>query len=388
MIPIKYSIRNFATRKLTTGVTVAGIALVVFVFAAVLMMAYGIKKTLAQTGSPDNVKVVRKASNGEISSIVTGDIANIILTLPYPKKNAQGKPVASLEPVVIINLDKKEGGLSNITVRGVSPEVKELRPQVVISEGRYFEPGSRELIVGRSINERFANTKIGDKIKFAGDFWTVVGIYDTDGSGFDSEIWGDGLQMLDAFNRPAAFSSVTFKVDDASILPTIRGVFENDKRLNQFEVKIETDYYAEQSEGLAMFIQILGIFITVVFSLGSIIGAAITMYASVANRTVEIGTLRALGFKRRSVLTAFLIESLFIAFVGGIIGVALASLLQFFSISTLNFQSFSELEFKFALSPDIVIISVIFSLVMGIVGGFLPAVRAARLNIVNALRGS
>lgn len=388
MIPIKYSIRNFATRKLTTGVTVAGIALVVFVFAAVLMMAYGIKKTLAQTGSTDNIKVVRKASNGEISSIVTGDIANIILTLPYPKKNDQGKPVASLEPVVIINLDKKGGGLSNITVRGVSPEVKELRPQVVITEGRYFAPASRELIVGRSINERFANTKLGDKIKFAGDFWTVVGIFDTDGSGFDSEIWGDALQMLDAFNRPAAYSSITFKVDDASILPTIKSVFENDKRLNQFEVKIESEYYAEQSEGLAMFIQILGIFITVVFSLGSIIGAAITMYASVAGRTVEIGTLRALGFKRRSVLTAFLIESLFIAFVGGMIGVALASTLQFFSISTLNFQSFSELEFRFALSPDIVITSIIFSLVMGIVGGFLPAVRASRLNIVNALRGS
>lgn len=388
MIPIKYSIRNFATRKLTTGVTVAGIALVVFVFAAVLMMAYGIKKTLAQTGSTDNIKVVRKASNGEISSIVTGDIANIILTLPYPKKNAQGKSVASLEPVVIINLDKKGGGLSNITVRGVSPEVKELRPQVVITEGRYFAPASRELIVGRSINERFANTKLGDKIKFAGDFWTVVGIFDTDGSGFDSEIWGDALQMLDAFNRPAAYSSITFKVDDASILPTIKSVFENDKRLNQFEVKIESEYYAEQSEGLAIFIQILGIFITVVFSLGSIIGAAITMYASVAGRTVEIGTLRALGFKRRSVLTAFLIESLFIAFVGGMIGVALASTLQFFSISTLNFQSFSELEFRFALSPDIVITSIIFSLVMGIVGGFLPAVRASRLNIVNALRGS
>ncbi|MCC6549681.1 MAG: ABC transporter permease, partial [Ignavibacteriaceae bacterium] len=334
MIPIKYSIRNFATRKLTMGVTVAGIALVVFVFAAVLMMAYGIKKTLAETGSPDNIKVVRKASNGEISSIVTSDVANIILTLPYPKKNGQGKPIASLEPVVIINLDKKEGGLSNITVRGVSPEVKELRPQVVITEGRYYEPGSRELIVGRSINERFANTNIGDKIKFAGDFWTVVGIYDTDGSGFDSEIWGDGLQMLDAFNRPAAYSSITFKVEDASVLPTIKSVFENDKRLNQFEVKIESEYYAEQSEGLAMFIQILGVFITVVFSLGSIIGAAITMYASVANRTVEIGTLRALGFKRRSVLTAFLIESLFIAFVGGMIGIALASTLQFFSIST------------------------------------------------------
>lgn len=388
MIPIKYSIRNFSTRKLTTGVTVAGIALVVFVFAAVLMMSFGIQKTLKATGSDDNIKIVRKASNGEISSIIPGEAANIILTMPYPLLNKEGKPIASLEPVVIINLEKIGGGLSNVTVRGVSPEVKDLRPEVKMLEGRYMTPGTRELMVGRSINERFKGASIGNTIKFAGDLWTVVGIFDTDGSGFDSEVWGDGLQLLDAFNRPATYSSITFKVADSSVRSTINSVLANDKRLNQFEAKIEKDFFAEQSEGLAMFINILGIFITIVFSLGSTIGAAITMYASVSNRTIEIGTLRALGFKRRSILTAFMFESLFISIVGGLIGVALASLLQFFSISTLNFQSFSELEFRFAMNPGIVIGSLIFSMFMGILGGFLPAVRASRLNIVNALRGN
>ncbi|HTY35976.1 MAG TPA: ABC transporter permease [Bacteroidota bacterium] len=386
-IPLNYTVRNLGTRRLTTGITVLGIALVVFVFSAVLMMAYGVQKTLVATGSDENVLVSRKAANGEISSIVDRETANIILTLPHIAKTADGKPIASGEPVVVINLDKYGGGVSNVTVRGVSPQVFTLRPQVKLKEGRMFNWGSRELITGTAIEKHFAGSKIGDLVKFAGDNWTVVGIFDSDGSGFDSEMWGDSQQLLDAFNRNA-FSTLTFRLDRPDAMPEFKAAFDKDPRLQQFEPKIEKRFFEEQSELMAGFIKILGIFITVIFSSGATIGAMITMYAAVANRTVEVGTLRALGFRRRSVLAAFLTESLLLSLIGGLVGLFFASGLQFFTISTLNFGSFSELAFSFALSPSIVVSSLSFALLMGLIGGFLPSVRAARLNIVNALRSS
>jgi putative ABC transport system permease protein len=385
-IPFKYTVRNFKTRKLTTVITIAGIALVVFVFAAVLMMAYGIQKTLVSTGSPDNIKIVRKAANGEISSIISGDTQGIIKSLPYIAKSADGTPIISTEPVVIINLEKSNGGVSNITVRGVSNTVKELRPQMKIIQGRMFRWGVRELIVGQSIERQFSGAQIGSMVKFAGDNWKIVGVFSTEGSGFDSELWGDGVQLLNAFNRGSSVSSVTLKLDNIQHYDAFIKAFNKEQRLQQFEAKPEQKYFEEQSEIMAGFIRILGLFITVIFSFGATIGAMITMYAAVANRTVEVGTLRALGFSRRSILTAFLTESLFIALLGGVIGLTLASLLQFISISTLNFNSFSELAFSFALSPPIIGWTLFFAVLMGFIGGFLPSVRAARLNIVNALR--
>ncbi len=386
MLPIRYTLRNFGARKLTTGITVTGIALVVFVFAAVLMMAYGIQKTLKQTGSEDNVHITRKSSSGEITSIIPGDVQNIIKTLPYIATRSDGKPVISMEPVVIINLDIKSGGMSNVTVRGVSEPVFDLRPQVKVTKGRMFRWGARELIVANGIQKKFQNANIGDKLKIAGDYWTVVGIMDAGGSGFDSEVWGDEVQLLSAFNRGTTVSVVTFKMKDKSDYAKVTEAFRTDKRLLEFEPEIEQTYYEKQSEAMSMFIKILGLVVTVIFSIGATIGAMITMYAAVANRTVEIGTLRALGFKRRTVLTAFLTESVMISVLGWLIGIALASVLSFFNISTINFASFSEVQFSFALKPSIVIISLIFSLLMGFIGGFLPAFRAARLNIVNALR--
>jgi len=385
-IPFKYTIKNFTSRKLTTFITIFGVALVVFVFTAVLMMAYGIQKTLKATGQPDNVIVTRKAANGEISSLVDGETQDIVRTLPHIAVDKNGKQIISKEPVVIINLEKLSGGMSNVTVRGVSDVVFELRPQVKIIEGKMFRFGLRELIVGSGVTGRFKGAAIGDEVKFAGDSWKIVGIFDSDGSGFDSEMWGDSQALLNAFNRGSTVSSVTLKLDDASNFDDFKKQFEFDKRLQQFEPKIEQQYFEEQSEFMAAFIRIIGIVITVIFSFGAMIGAAITMYAAVANRTVEVGTLRALGFKRRSILIVFLIESLVIAISGGLIGIFLASFLQFFNISTLNFQSFSELAFSFSLSPTIIMTSLIFAIIMGIVGGFLPSVRASRLKIVNALR--
>lgn len=386
-VPYKYMIKNFNTRKLTTIITIGGIALVVFVFAAVLMMAYGVEKTLISTGSPENVKVQRKSSQGEISSLIDGDTQNIIKSLPHIAKEANGTPIFSAEPVVVINLDKKGGGVSNITVRGVSPVVLDLRPQLKIVEGKMFNPLLRELIVGKSITDKFEGAEVGSKIKFAGDYWLVVGKFEADGSGFESELWGDASQLLNAFNRGNTVSTITLKLDNINSFDAFKSSFAADKRLHEYEVMSEKRFFEMQSEILAMFIRILGTFITVIFSFGAIIGAAITMYAAVSNRTIEIGTMRSLGFSRKSILTVFVTEALLISLIGATVGLFLASFLQLITISTLNWNSFADLSFSFALNPSIIISCLLFAALMGLVGGFFPAVRASRLNIVKALRG-
>lgn len=387
-VPFKYTTRSLKTRKLTTIITMSGIAMVVFVFAAVLMMAYGVEKTLVATGSKDNVMVLRKSSQGEISSIVDGETQNIVRTLPYIAKNETGAQIISAEPVVIINLEIKDGGMSNVTVRGVSSLVTKLRPQIKIIEGRMHNPSLRELIVGKSINKKFKGAQIGSVVRFAGDNWKVVGLFEANGSGFESEMWGDANQLLNAFNRSNAVSTMTVKLDNILNYDKFKRAFETDRRLQQFEVMTEQRFFEMQSEFLAIFIRILGTFITIIFSFGATIGATITMYAAVANRTIEIGTMRSLGFSRRSILTVFVTESLLIALIGAGIGLLLASFLQFFSISTLNWNSFADLTFSFSLNPSIIFSCLIFAVAMGLIGGFLPAVRAARLNIVSALRGS
>jgi putative ABC transport system permease protein len=385
-IPLKYILRSSVSRRLTTVITILGVALVVFVFSAVLMMANGVQKTLRSTGSDDNLIVVRKAALSEIMSIIDREAAGIMVNLPQVMRFPDGTPMSSKEVVVIINLNKLgSAGISNVTVRGVEEAAFQLRPQVRIVEGRTFRWGSREVIAGAGITHRFAGAQIGEKVKFGGDFWTVVGIFDSEGSGFDSELWGDLDQIADAFKR-SSLSTVTLRLKNPDDFSEVASAFESDNRLQYFVPKREKRFFEEQSEMMAKFIRILGIFITVIFSTGATIGAMITMYGAVANRTVEIGTLRALGFFRRSILLAFLIESLALSLGGGLLGLGIASLLQFFTISTLNFGSFSELAFSFAISPGIVAISLGFSLLMGLIGGFLPAIGAARLNIVQALR--
>jgi len=385
-IPIRYVLRSSSSRRLTTVITMLGIALVVFVFTAVLMMANGIQKTLRSTGSDDNVMVARKAAASEIMSIIDREAAGIVTNMPQVARAADGRPLSSKEVVVIINLAKLHAeGISNVTVRGVEEAAFQLRPQVRIVEGRMFKWGAREIIAGAGITQRFAGAQIGERIKFGGDLWNVVGIFDTEGSGFDSEIWGDLNQVADAFKRQS-LSTVTFRIKNPDDLNDLVNAYEADNRLQYFIPKREKKFFEEQSEMMAKFIRILGLFVTVIFSTGATIGAMITMYGAVANRTVEIGTMRALGFYRRSILLAFLAEALVLSFAGGALGLGLASLLQFFTISTLNFGSFSELAFSFALSPSIVATSLGFSLLMGLIGGFLPAVRAARLDIIQALR--
>lgn len=387
-VPLKYMMSGFRRRTLTTFITVAGFALVVFVYTAVLMMSYGVEKTLASGGSENNAVIARRSSQGEISSIITGEAVNVIATLPHIAKGNNGQPLLSAEPVVVINLYKRNGGMSNVSVRGVDPAAFELRGQIQLVEGRTFESGSREVIVGKAITERFDGAQMGSRIRFANDEWIVVGVMDAEGTAFESEIWGDAKQLQAAFNRQNSVSTIAVRMADGVSIESFRKAFDEDKRLNQYEPKTEVSFYKEQSEGLATFISVLGTAITIIFSMGAIIGAVITMHTTVATRTREIGTLRAVGFRRRSVLGTFLLESLLISATGGAIGVALSSFLQFFSISTINFNSFSELAFSFSISPAIIVDSMVFALLMGLLGGFFPSIRAARLKIVDALRNA
>ena len=384
-IPVSYSFRNLWTRRLTTVFTASGMALVIFVFAAILMLAEGLRKTLVETGSHDNVVVIRKAAATEVQSGIDRLPASIVEIQPEIASGPHGRTLAAKELVVLINLQKRGSAKpGQVVIRGITETSLILRPQVKLAEGRLPRPGSSELIAGMSIARRFQGGGVGETLRFSMRDWTVVGIFDAGNTGFNSEIWGDVDQLMQAFRRPV-YSSVIFRLRDASAFEAIKKRIEEDPRLT-LEAKRETRYYADQSEMMSKFLRILGISLTVIFSLGAIIGAMITMYSSVANRTAEIGTLRALGFQRRNILYAFMLEAMLLGLVGGFVGLFFASFLQLFTISTLNFQTFSELAFSFSLTFDIALNAILFSLIMGFVGGVLPAVRAARLNIIDALR--
>jgi putative ABC transport system permease protein len=386
-IPLSYIARNLMARKLTTLLTAGGMALVVYVFATVLMLAAGLRETLVGTGQPDNVIVIRKGSQTEVQSGVDRVSAAIVESLPQIATGPDGAKLLSKEPVVLINLPKRETGKpSNVVIRGVTSHGLTLRPQVKLVEGRMFRPGTSEIVAGRAVAEGFRGAAIGETLRFAQRDWTVVGVFDAGRTGFNSEIWGDAEQLLQSFRRQA-FSSVIFRLVDADRFDDVKRDIEGDQRL-QLEVKRESQFYADQSEQLAKFISYLGTTISIIFSIGAIIGAMITMYASVASRTGEIGTLRALGFSRTAILVAFLGEALLLGLVGGIVGLIGASFMQAVPISTTNFQTFAEIAFHFTLTPQIIATSLAFSLVMGFIGGFLPAARAARMKIVDALRAA
>jgi ABC-type lipoprotein release transport system permease subunit len=384
---LSYSIRNLYTRKLTTVLTAAGMTLVVFVFAAILMLAQGLQKTLVETGSYDNVIVIRKASSTEVQSGIDRLQAAVIEAEPEVARGADAKLLLAKELLVLVTLPRRNSPKrSNVPVRGIGAGSLALRPQVRLVEGRLPHLGSLEIIAGKSVAERFTGGGLGETLHLGLYNWTIVGIFDAGTTAFNSEVWGDGEQLMQAFRRPV-FSSVIFKLRDPSKFEAVRQRLEGDPRLT-VDVKQEIRYYLEQSEMMAKFLRVLGISLTIIFSLGATIGAMITMYAAVATRTGEIGTLRALGFRRTSILAAFLFEALFLGLISGCVGLLLASLMQFFTISTLNFQTFSELAFTFVLSPGIALSALSFSVVMGFVGGVLPALRAARMEIVEALRAA
>ncbi|MYM85581.1 FtsX-like permease family protein [Rugamonas sp. FT82W] len=386
-IPLSYVARNLWARRLTTTLTGAGLALVVFVFATVLMLDEGLRNTMVTTGEYDNVILIRRSADTEVQSGVDRTQASIAASHPAIARGADGQPLLSKETVVLISLNKRGSAKpSNVIIRGISPRGLMLRPQVKLTAGRMFRPGASEIIAGASIARRFEGAGIGETLRFGQREWTVVGLFDAGNSGFDSEIWGDADQLMPAFRRNA-YSAMVLRLADTSLFDGFKKDIESDQRLT-LDAKREQTFYSDQSKALSTFISVLGLILSIIFSIGAMIGATITMYASVANRVGEIGTLRALGFQRRSILAAFLAESMLLAVLGGALGLACASLMQFLSFSTTNFQSFSELAFGFRLTPAIVVKTLMFSLAMGMVGGFLPALRAARMKIVDALRAA
>ena len=384
---LAYSLRNLRVRKLTTALTAGGMALVVFVYAAVLMLDSGLKQTLVSTGEDTNVIIVRRSAEVEIQSMVERQQARIIEGEPQVIIGAEGTPLVSKEVVVLIALPKLgTQQMSNIAIRGVGTAALSMRPQVQLTEGRMFRPGSNEIVIGKALVGRFEGFDLGSSLKFAQREWQIVGRFNAGGSGFDSEIWGDSEQLMQSFRRDA-YSSVVVQLADRTGFDAFKKRLEADPRLT-IEAKRERVFYEEQSRLLSGLIRILGITLSVMFSIGAVIGATITMYAAVASRMMEIGVLRALGFRRSTILITFLAEALFIGLVGWVVGLSLASLMMLVKISTLNWSSLSELAFQFVLTPMIVLQTLIFALAMGFLGGFLPAVRAARMKIVNALRAA
>jgi ABC-type antimicrobial peptide transport system permease subunit len=372
----------------TSTLTILGVALVVFVFAGVLMLSHGIRTTLIAAGYDDNVVVIRKASQTEVQSIIPYDQAQIVQTSPEIATGSDSKLLFTNEIYVLISLTNRTDSSkqANLVARGVTPNSFVLRPNLKLLQGRMWKDAGSEVIAGKSAAERFVGCGLGEKVRFGARDWTVVGIFDANKSGFDSEIWGDINQFSDDFRRPV-YSSLTFRLANLAQFQPLKDRLENDRRLT-VELFREKEYYANQSRTITTFINITGTVISIVFSLGAIVGAMITMYASVANRTKEIGTLRALGFSRFSILTVFFVESVFISLAGGALGVIAAYFLRWLQVSTTNWDTFSEVAFNFSMSAQIAVDAIIFAVVMGIIGGFLPAVRASRLKIVESLRAA
>lgn len=349
------------------------------------MLDSGLKRTLVATGEDTNVIFVRRAAEVEIQSLIDRQQARIIESQPEVVTGAEGVPLVSKEVAVLIARQRrKTKQASNILIRGVGPAALAVRPQVRLAEGRMFRPGSNEIIIGGALAGRLEDVEIGSSLRFAQREWKIVGRFDAGGSGFDSEIWSDGEQLMQSFRRDL-FSSVTVRLADRASFDALKERLEADPRLT-IEAKRERIFYEEQSRLLSGFIELLGIGLSVMFSIGAVIGATITMYAAVASRMMEVGVLRALGFRRSRILVAFLVEALLLSVVGWVVGLGFASLMMQVRITTLNWTSFTELAFRFVLTPEIVLRSLVFALAMGFLGGFLPALRAARMNIVDALR--
>lgn len=384
-IPVAYSFRNLWVRRVTTVLTALGMGLVVYVFSTVLMLDAGLRKTLVGTGEADHILITRQGSVSEVQSSIDRTQANVAIQLPGI--TSLNSPLVSREALVLVNLKKRNTGTaSNVVVRGLEPIGVSLRRQVRVVEGRTFRPGSNEIIVGSATAKQFVGMDLGQTIRFGGRDWLVVGIFDGGGSGFDSEVWTDADVLMQTFRR-TNFSSIVVRLREPELAPAFIQALKDDPRLT-LTGKVERDFYAEQSEAMSSFIRTLGLVLTGIFSIGAVIGATITMQSAVATRVGEIGTLRALGFQRSAILIAFLMESVLLALVGGVVGLLFASFMESFQFSTTNFQSFSELAFGFVLTPGIVVAALLFSVGMGVVGGMLPAIKAARATIVDALRAA
>lgn len=384
-IPLAYNVRNVFQRPGSTIATVVGVGCTVAILIAALALAAGFQHALVQTGSFENAIALRKGADSEISSGVTRDAANIIRSHPEVAVAPDGHPLVSPEVVVLINKPRLgQPGSSNVTVRGVDEEAFLLRNRLQMAEGRMFRPGSDEVIIGQRIARRFQNCGIGDHIRFGQQAFTVVGHFTAGGTGFESEIWGDNKVLMPVF-RGDVFQSVTFRMRNPYRFDALKGQLEADPRLG-IQLKRERDFYADQSAVLAGVIRFAGVFITLIMAVGAVFGAMNTMFASIGARTREVATLMVLGFGRLAIMSSFMIESVILSLLGGLVGCALALPISGITTSTTNFSTFSEVAFAFRVTPGALLAGLVFSVVMGVLGGFLPALQAARRPIATSLR--
>ena len=386
-IPIEYNIRSSLARWPSTLVAVLSIAGTVAVFIVMLAMARGFQATLVSGGSRQNAIVLRGGAESEMMSALTLDQARGVADAAGVARSAGGAPLASNEVVVIGAFAlAATGSDANVQIRGLSPSVLDVRPNARIAEGRFFQAGLAELVVGRNVPSTYAGFSLGSTVEFGGGSWTIVGVFDAGGSSFDSEIWCDATVLNQIFKRPEnIFQSVTVRLESSESFGAFKDAVTSDPRL-AVDVFRETTYYEEQSRMVSTIIRVLGFIVAAVMAVGAVFAALNTMYAAVAARSSEIATLKALGFGPGSVVASFVAESLVVALAGGVVGSLAALPFNGFTTGTMNWSSFSYLAFSFRVTPAIVAGGVVFSLVMGILGGLPPAVRAARLPIITALR--
>lgn len=385
-LPISYNVRNVRVRWQVTLLAISGIALVVAVFAMLMAMSEGFRAALRSTGRTDNAIVVQRGSASELTSGVPLEQRNQIIVDDRVARGPDGKPIASWDLVVVVSLPKlPDGNPTNVTLRAVTPEAFEVRGGIKVSEGRAFKPGLDEVIVGRKLMDRIQGMRIGGTVKFQQKQLPIVGVFESNGGAFESEVWGDYNTLGALLQRGSSSNSLVVRMKDASQIADLDRWIRAQPQM-QLQAVEERKYYEDQAGPLSAILRNLANFVAFVMGVGAVFGAMNTMYAIVAARTREIGTLRALGFSRRSILFSFVLESVFLAVLGGALGCLLALPMHGFSTGTGQTQSFSEIGFAFQMTPQIALAGVAFAAVMGLIGGLLPAVRASRLPITTALR--
>ena len=386
-IPFIYNLRSMKVRWVSTFVAIMSIAGVVAVFLAVLSMARGFRETVKSSGSENNALVLRGGATGEIQSILPLEHTKIIGDAAGVKRDENNTPIISQEVVANISLPRRgTGEKNNVLFRGVSHQALEVHDRIKMTGGRFFKPGRTELVVGKNVAPSFQGLDMDESISFGGQSWTVVGVFESGGTSFDSEIWCDATLLNQAYNRPTdIFQSVTAKLSSMDSFGKFKDALTSDPRLT-VKVERESAYYENQSKGLATFIRVIGFLIAFIMAIGAVFAALNTMYAAVSERSSEIATLRALGFVEGNVVVSFLLESLTIAFCGGIVGCLVILPLNGFTASTFNMATYSQLAFAFRVTPDLMMQGILFALFMGFFGGLLPALRAARQQIAGTLR--
>ena len=384
-IPLSYNVRNVRNRWQVTLLAISGIALVVAVFTVLMSMSEGFAIALRATGRTGNAMIVQRGSASELTSWIPQDQKNLIMVRDEVARGADGQPLASPEVVIVTMKPKKDGEPTNITVRGVVPRAFEVREGIKIVQGRNFTPGLYQVIVGEKIAARVQGLDIGQKVKLQKREWEVVGVFTSQGGAFESEIWGDADVMGPEFGRSGGTNAMSVRLKDGTDAAALDRWIKSNPQM-QLQAVPERKYYDDQAGPLASILRKLATFVAFIMGIGAVFGAMNTMYAVVAARTREIGTLRALGFSRRAILFSFVVEAATLALVGGAIGCLLALPMNGYSTGTGQTQSFSEIAFAFRITPAIMATGLVFALVMGIVGGLLPAFRAARLPITSALR--